>query len=95
MKMQQTLDFQEWTRILSWRAINLRKAEIFILIRSNTLDELRTSAAKIFWHDETWANKNEERRFVWTDGTSGIGRMRCGQNKGIHYFCCNSNDCCL
>ncbi|CAF5020803.1 unnamed protein product, partial [Rotaria sp. Silwood1] len=60
-----------------------------------TLDEFRTSGAKIFWHDETWANKNEERRFVGTDGITGIGRMRRNQNKGIHYFCCNSNDYCL
>ncbi|CAF4085892.1 unnamed protein product [Rotaria sp. Silwood2] len=40
------------------------------------IDELRTIGAKIFWHDEIWANKNEERRFVWTDGTTGTGRMR-------------------
>lgn len=48
------------------------------------IDELRNIDAKIFWHDETWANKNEEKRFVWTDGTTGIGRMRHSQNKGNH-----------
>ncbi len=50
------------------------------------IDELRTIGAKIFWHDETWANRNEERRFVWTDGTTGIGRMRRSQNKGNHQY---------
>jgi hypothetical protein len=59
------------------------------------IEELHTVGAKIFWHDETWANKNEERRFVWTDGTTGIGRMRHSHSKGIHYFFCNSNDYCL
>ncbi len=39
------------------------------------IDELRTNGSKIFWHDETWCNKNEEGRFIWTDGTTGIGRM--------------------
>ncbi len=57
--------------------------------------QMNTSGAKIFWHDETWTNKNEERRFVWTDGTTGIGRMRISQNKGIQYFFFNSNDYCL
>ena len=59
------------------------------------IDELRTSGSEIFWHDETWCNKNEERRFVWTDGTTGIGRMRHSQNKGIRYFFYNSNNYCL
>ncbi len=35
------------------------------------IDELRTSGSKICWHDETWCDKNEERRFVWTDGQGG------------------------
>jgi hypothetical protein len=60
-----------------------------------TIDELRTSGSEIFWHHETWCNKNEERRFVWTDGTTGIGRMRHRQNKGIRYLFYNSNDYCL
>jgi hypothetical protein len=50
------------------------------------IDEMRNNGSKIFWHDETWCNKNEERRFVWTDGTTGIGRMRHDQNKGIYCF---------
>ncbi len=50
----------------------------------DTIDELRTSDSEIFWHDETWANKNEERHFVWTDGTTDIGRMRRSQNKDNH-----------
>jgi hypothetical protein len=49
------------------------------------IDELRNNGSKIFWHDETWCNKNEERRFAWTDGTTSIGRMRHSQNKDIHY----------
>jgi hypothetical protein len=49
-----------------------------------TIDELHNTGAKSFWHDETWGNKNEERRFVWTGGTTGIGRMRSSQNRGSH-----------
>lgn len=58
------------------------------------IDELRTNGSKIFWHDETWCNKNEERRFVWTDGTTGIGRMRRSEGRGILHFSKNSNTKC-
>ncbi|CAF3822537.1 unnamed protein product, partial [Rotaria sp. Silwood1] len=47
------------------------------------IDELRASGAKIFWHDETWANKNEETRFVWTNRTTGVGRMRSSIRKRL------------
>ena len=46
------------------------------------IDELRTSGTQIFWHDETWCNKNEEKRFVWTDGLTGSGRLRHKDGKG-------------
>jgi hypothetical protein len=36
-------------------------------------------------HQETWCNQHEELRFVWSDGTTGIGRMRHSQNKGIGF----------
>ena len=36
----------------------------------------------IFWHDETWCNKNEEKIFIWTDGTSGKVRLRQSDGKG-------------
>jgi len=55
------------------------------------LDELRSAGTKIFWYDETWANQNEEKRFVWTDGVTGKGRMRDSQSKGMHYFYFVSN----
>jgi hypothetical protein len=50
------------------------------------INELRANGSKIYWHDETWCNKNEEKRFVWTDGTTGIGRLRGGQGKGNDNF---------
>jgi hypothetical protein len=50
------------------------------------IDGLRINGSKIFWHDETWCNQYEERRFIWTDGTTGIGRMRNSQNKGNYCF---------
>jgi len=50
------------------------------------IDELRTNDSKIFWHDETWCNKNEEKPFVWTDGTTGSGRLRQTQGKGEYIF---------
>ncbi|CAF2560609.1 unnamed protein product [Rotaria sp. Silwood2] len=56
------------------------------------IHELRNNGSKVFWHDETYCNKNEERHFVWTDETTGIGRMRHRQNKGIHYFSYISTD---
>ena len=46
------------------------------------LDKLRTERSKIFWHDETWCNKNEEKTFIWTDGTTGKGRLRHSDGKG-------------
>jgi len=46
------------------------------------LDQLRSNGSKIFWHDETWCNKNEEKTFIWTDGTTGKGRLRQTDGKG-------------
>ncbi|CAF1609520.1 unnamed protein product, partial [Didymodactylos carnosus] len=46
------------------------------------LDQLKSKGSKIFWHDETWCNKNEEKVFVWTDGTTGKGRLRNSDGKG-------------
>ena len=48
-------------------------------------------ALRFFYHDETWCNQNEERRFVWTDGT-GIGRLRNSQNNGNCRFLYLSTD---
>ncbi|CAF1107785.1 unnamed protein product [Rotaria sordida] len=51
----------------------------FMVVRTRyfaVLDELDTSGTKIFWHDETWANKNEEGHFVWTDKETGVDQMR-------------------
>jgi hypothetical protein len=70
----------------------------FLVVRTRyftAINELRTNVAKILWHDETWCNKNEEKRFVWTDGTTGVGRMQRRWGKGIHDFFCNTNDECL
>jgi hypothetical protein len=46
------------------------------------LDQLRSNGSKIFWHDETWCNKSEEKTFIWTDGTTGKGRLRQTVGKG-------------
>jgi hypothetical protein len=46
------------------------------------LDQLKSKGSTIFWHDETWCNKNEEKVFVWTDGTTGKGRLRNSDGKG-------------
>ncbi|CAF4829557.1 unnamed protein product, partial [Rotaria sp. Silwood2] len=46
------------------------------------LDQLRSNGSKIFWHDETWYNKNEEKTFIWTAGTTGKGRLRQTDGKG-------------
>ena len=51
-----------------------------------TIDELRNNGTKIFWHDETWCNKNEEKRFVWTDGMTGSGRLRNAEGKGNFFI---------
>lgn len=45
------------------------------------LDRLRRNGSKIFWHDETWRDKNEEKTFIWTHGT-GKGRLRQTDGKG-------------
>lgn len=46
------------------------------------IDEARSDGSKIFWHDETWCNQNEEKPFVWTDGMTGSGRLRQSKGKG-------------
>ena len=46
------------------------------------LDQLRSEGSTIFWHDETWCNKSEEKAFIWTDGTTGKGRLRESDGKG-------------
>jgi hypothetical protein len=46
------------------------------------LDQLKSKGSTIIWHDETWCNKNEEKVFVWTDGTTGKGRLRNSDGKG-------------
>jgi len=60
-------------------------ASFFMAARARyfaTIDELRTSGTQIVWHDETCCNKNEEKRFVWTDGLTGSGRLRNTDGKG-------------
>jgi hypothetical protein len=44
------------------------------------IEKARSDGSKIFWHDETWCNQNEEKPFVWIDGMTGSGRLR--QSKG-------------
>jgi hypothetical protein len=60
-------------------------APSFMAARSRyfrALDQFRNNRANIFWHDETWCNKNEEKTFIWTDGTTGKGRLRQTDGKG-------------
>jgi hypothetical protein len=93
--IQSTTSLWRWMRKLGFVYKRTSKVVVpldtpaFMAMRARyfaTIDELRAAGTKIFWHDETWVNKNEERRFVWTDGTTGIGRMRNSHNKGNHYF---------
>jgi hypothetical protein len=46
------------------------------------LNQLKSKGSTIFWHDETWCNKNEEKVVVWTDGTTGKGRLRNSDGRG-------------
>ena len=51
----------------------------FMAVRARyftVLDQLRCNGNKIFCHYETWCNKNEEKTFIWTDETTGKGRLR-------------------
>jgi len=43
------------------------------------VDQLRSSKYILYYHDETWLNKNEEKTVVWFDD-KGYGRLR--QNEG-------------
>ena len=42
MKIGSISNFEEWTRITNWRPTNLRKAEIFISIRSSVMSQILT-----------------------------------------------------
>ncbi|CAF4563551.1 unnamed protein product, partial [Didymodactylos carnosus] len=45
------------------------------------LDELRSSKAVLYYHDETWMNRNEEKTVIWFDN-EGFGRLRNSEGKG-------------
>ncbi|CAF1119803.1 unnamed protein product [Didymodactylos carnosus] len=45
------------------------------------LEELRSTNFVIYFHDETWVNRNEEITNVWFD-EAGHGRLRNGEGKG-------------
>ncbi|CAF4186308.1 unnamed protein product [Rotaria sordida] len=93
--VQSSTTLWRWMRKIGFKYQRTSKVKVpldtltFMAARTRyfaSLDELHSTGTKIFWYDETWANQNEEKRFVWTDGMTGKGRMRDRQNKGIHYF---------
>ncbi len=45
------------------------------------LDQLRSSNSVLYYHDETWLSKNEEKTVVWFDD-EGYGRLRNSEGKG-------------
>jgi hypothetical protein len=45
------------------------------------MDALRHSNAKIFFHDETWTNGGDERRYLWVTD-QGTGRLKKNEGKG-------------
>jgi len=45
------------------------------------VDQLRSSKYILYYHDETWLNKNEEKTVVWFDD-KGYGRLRQNEGKG-------------
>ena len=68
-------------RAAGWSLFMAARTRYFV-----DIDEARFGDTKIFWHDETWCNKNEERPFVWTDGMTGSGRLRQSKSKGKYLF---------
>lgn len=46
------------------------------------LDEARSNATVIYYHDETWANSGEEKRVVWIDPNTNTGRLRNNDTRG-------------
>ncbi|CAF4584900.1 unnamed protein product, partial [Didymodactylos carnosus] len=45
------------------------------------LEELRSFKAVLYYHDETWMNRNEEKTLIWFDD-EGFGRLRNSEGKG-------------
>jgi hypothetical protein len=45
------------------------------------VDQLRSNKYILYYHDETWLNKNEEKTVVWFDD-KGYGRLRQSEGKG-------------
>ncbi|CAF2118264.1 unnamed protein product [Rotaria magnacalcarata] len=45
------------------------------------IDELRSSNFILYYHDETWLSKNEEKTAIWFDA-NGYGRLRKSVGKG-------------
>ena len=52
---------------------------------SRKLDELRSANAILYYHDETWLNKNEEKTAIWFDSQL-CGRLRIAEGKGKYLF---------
>ena len=46
------------------------------------LNEIRSNRSIIYYHDETWTNSGEEKRYTWLDPNTGRGRLRNNDTKG-------------
>ena len=45
------------------------------------LNDLRTNDVIVYYHDETWTNSDDERRYVWID-EKDEGRLRKSEGQG-------------
>ena len=59
-------------------------SEAFVAARARyfqKLQELTKAKARLFYHDETWLNLREVKRYIWT--LEGEGRVKKGEGKGM------------
>ena len=77
-------------RLIGFKYKQTAKAKIFLDSASfqaqcayyfRKLDELRSENVILYYHDETWLNKNEEKTIIWFDSQQH-GRLRTAEGKG-------------
>lgn len=97
--IQSTTSLRRQMKLIGFKYKQTAKSKIFLDSTSfqaqrayyfRKLDELRFANAILYYHDETWLNKNEEKTVIWFDSEQR-GRLRVTEGKGkyilVHKLC--------
>ena len=88
--IQPQITLRRQMRLIGFKYRQIAKTKIFLDSKSfqaqrayyfRKLDELRSENAILYYHDETWLNKNEEKTIIWFDSQQH-GCLRTAEGKG-------------